>query len=101
MVTNDEKQGLKNQLVACLKGDKDIRKVVIFGSFVTSAEPRDMDVAVFQESREGYLKLSMKYRKLTRPVSSKIPVDIFPVRADAGDASILTEIDNGEVVYER
>ena len=101
MVTFDEKQKLKNQLVACLKGDKDIRKVVIFGSFVTSANPHDMDVAVFQESEEGYLKLSMKYRKLTRPVSNKISVDIFPVRDDAGEASILTEIDNGEVVYER
>ncbi len=101
MVTLNEKQELKNQLVACLKRDKDIRKVVIFGSFVTSDEPCDMDVAVFQESREGYLKLSMKYRKLTRPVSNKIPIDIFPIRADAGNASILTEIDNGEVVYER
>ena len=101
MVTLNEKQELKKQIVACLKGDKDIRKVVIFGSFVTSDEPRDMDVAVFQESREGYLKLSMKYRKLKRPVSSKIPVDIFPLRDDAGNTSILTEIDNGEVVYER
>jgi predicted nucleotidyltransferase len=101
MVTLNEKQKLKNQLVACLKGDKDILKVIIFGSFVTSDEPRDMDVAIFQESREGYLKLSMKYRKLIRPVSNKIPIDIFPIRADAGNASILTEIDNGEVVYER
>jgi predicted nucleotidyltransferase len=101
MATLNEKQKLKNQLVSCLKKDRDIRKIVIFGSFITSDEPRDMDVAVFQESREGYLKLSLKYRKLTRPVSSKIPVDIFPVRADAADASILTEINNGEVVYER
>jgi predicted nucleotidyltransferase len=101
MVTLNEKKELKNQLVACLKKDKDIRKVVIFGSFVSSDEPRDLDVSVFQESREGYLKLSMKYRKLARPVSSKIPIDIFPIRADAGDASILREIENGEVVYER
>ena len=101
MVTLNEKQELKNQLVSCLKRDKDIRKVVIFGSFVTSNEPCDMDVAVFQESKEGYLKLSMKYRKLARSVSSNIPLDIFPIRADAGDASILREIENGEVVYER
>ncbi|RZB33839.1 MAG: hypothetical protein SRB2_03626, partial [Desulfobacteraceae bacterium Eth-SRB2] len=32
MVTLNEKQEIKNQLVACLKRDKDIRKVVIFGS---------------------------------------------------------------------
>ena len=41
----------------------------------------------------------MEYRKLTRPVSNKIPIDIFPIRTDAGEASILSEIDNGEVVY--
>ena len=85
MVTLNEKQELKNQLVACLKEDKDIRKIVIFGSFVTSDEPCDMDVAVFQESGEGYLKLSMKYRKLTRPVSNSISVDMYAIRADAGN----------------
>lgn len=101
MITINEKQQLKNQIVSCLSGDKDIRKIVIFGSFVTSDNPSDMDVAVFQKSKEGYLKLSLKYRKLTRPVSNKIPIDIFPIRTDAGEASILSEIDNGEVVYEK
>jgi predicted nucleotidyltransferase len=101
MISLNEKQKLKNQLIACLKEDPDIRKVVIFGSFVTSNSPRDMDVAVFQESGEGYLKLSLKYRKLTRSVSNRIPLDIFPIRIDADRASILSEIDNGEVVYER
>ena len=27
-------------------------------------------------------------------------IDIFPIRSSAGDASILSEIKNGEVVYE-
>jgi len=101
MVSLNEKQALKNELVACLKGNPDIRKIVIFGSFVTSDNPPDMDVAIFQESTDGYMKLSMEYRKLIRPVSNKIPIDIFPIRTDAGEASILSEIDNGEVVYER
>ena len=101
MVKLSEKQALKKELVACLKGNADIRKIVILGSFVTSDNPRDMDVAVFQKSTDGYLKLSMEYRKLTKPVSNKIPIDIFPIRTDAGKASILSEIDNGEVVYER
>ena len=52
MVTLKEKQELKNKIVASLKGEKDIRKVVIFGSFLHSDNPRDIDVAVFQES--GY-----------------------------------------------
>ena len=101
MVTLNEKLELKKQLVTCLKGDKDIRKVVIFGSFITTDDPKDMDVAVFQESREGYLALSMKYRKLTRQIGNKIPLDIFPIRPDAKDTSILSEIENGEVIYER
>lgn len=101
MVTLSEKQALINELVACLKGNMNISKIVIFGSFVTSDNPRDMDVAIFQESTDGYLKLSMEYRKLARPVSNKIPIDIFPIRMDAEKASILSEIENGEVVYER
>lgn len=48
MVTLQEKRDLKNQIVASLKGEKDIRKVVIFGSFLHSDNPRDIDVAVFQ-----------------------------------------------------
>jgi len=101
MVTIEEKQALKNQLVYSLKEDKDIQKVVIFGSFLTSDNPQDMDVAVFQESSEGYIKLAMKYRKLARIISKKIPVDILPVRPNVHDASILSEIENGEVVYEK
>jgi predicted nucleotidyltransferase len=101
MITLKQKQELKNQLVASLKGDKDIRKVVVFGSFLTSDNPNDMDVAVFQDSPEGYIQLAMKYRKLTRAVSKKMPIDIIPIKPGAVDASILPEIENGEVVYER
>jgi predicted nucleotidyltransferase len=56
MVTVHEKQALKRQLVTCLKGDRGIRKIIIFGSFLDSEDPGDMDVAVFQESRKGYLE---------------------------------------------
>ncbi|MCD6273655.1 MAG: nucleotidyltransferase domain-containing protein [Deltaproteobacteria bacterium] len=92
---------MKKQLVSTFKDEKDIRKVVIFGSFLSSGSPQDMDVAVFQESSEGYIKLAMKYRKMTRVISKKIPIDIFPIKSNARDASILSEIENGEVVYER
>lgn len=101
MITKRQKQELKSQLVACLKTEKDICKIIIFGSFLNSDMPNDMDVAIFQDSSEGYIKLAMKYRKLTRAVSKKISVDIFPIKPGAGDAVILPEIENGEVVYER
>jgi hypothetical protein len=41
MITSEQKQELMNQLVASLKGDKDIHKVVVFGSFLTSDNPND------------------------------------------------------------
>ena len=101
MVTFKEKQELKNQLVDSLKGEMGVRKVVVFGSFLSSDNPRDMDVAVFQDSTEGYIPLAMKYRKMTRAVSKKISIDIFPIRPDAVTSSILSEIEKGEVVYEK
>lgn len=101
MITIKQKQELKNLLVASLKNEKNIRKVVVFGSFLISDNPDDMDVAVFQDSNEGYIQLAMKYRKLTRGLSKRIPVDIFPIRPGVGKAVILPEIESGEVVYER
>jgi uncharacterized protein len=68
---------------------------------MTSDNPNDMDVAVFQDSSEGYIRLAMKYRKFTRGVSRKISVDIFPIRSGAVDSVIFPEIEDGEVVYER
>jgi predicted nucleotidyltransferase len=101
MITIREKQELKQQLVASLQEEKNIRKVVVFGSFLYSDNPQDMDVAVFQDSSEGYVKLAMKYRKMTRAVSKKLPIDIFPIRPNADNALILAEIANGEIVYEK
>ncbi len=37
--------------------EKEVRKVVIFGSFLTRATPNDLDVAIFQDSDETYLPL--------------------------------------------
>jgi predicted nucleotidyltransferase len=101
MITIREKQELKQQLVASLQEEKNIRKVVVFGSFLYSDNPQDMDVAVFQDSSEGYVKFAMKYRKMTRAVSKKLPIDIFPIRPNADNALILDEIANGEIVYEK
>ena len=96
-----QKDALKDELVSCLSFDRDIRKIVIFGSFGASDKPEDLDVAVFQDSNEDYISLSLKYRKLTRDISRRIPIDIFPIKADAKDNSLLTEIANGEIIYER
>ena len=100
-LTEKQKDELKKELVACLSSDDEVKKIVIFGSFVKSSDPLDLDVAVFQESNETYLPLALKYRRKTRAISKKIPLDIFPVKAGSKGHTFLSEIDRGEVLYER
>ena len=96
-----QKEQLKKELVSCLAGDPEIRRIVVFGSFLTSSVPSDMDVAVFQNSKESYLPLAMKYRRQTRSVARRIPLDIIPLRHGVSDSPFLKEIESGETVYER
>jgi uncharacterized protein len=101
ILTEKQKDELKKELVSCLKSDVEIKKIVVFGSFIDSQNPLDLDVAVFQESDEAYLPLAMKYRKKTRALARKIPIDIFPVRSNVKDHTFLSEINRGEVLYEK
>ncbi|HEX7549999.1 MAG TPA: nucleotidyltransferase domain-containing protein [Candidatus Methylomirabilis sp.] len=100
-LTDEERAELKQQVVACLHNEPEVRRIVLFGSFVASPSPQDVDVAVFQESEEGYLPLALKYRRLLRPVASRIPVDVIPLRAHDATGAFLREIEQGEVVYVR
>ena len=99
-MTAELKSELMRGLADCLKPALEVRKVVVFGSFLTSDSPNDMDVAVYQDSEEGYLPLALRYRRMARPVSGHIPLDIIPVRNDAS-GKFMAEIDRGVVVYER
>ena len=101
MLTQSQKDSLKRQLVSCLKGEKEVRRIIIFGSFLKSSDPHDIDVAIFQDSNEKYLPLAMKYRKKIRAITQIIPVDIIPLKAEAGSGTFLDEIAEGEVIYER
>lgn len=96
-----QKESLKKELVSCLSGDREIRRIVVFGSFINSSSPEDMDVAVFQDSTESYLSLAVKYRTQARPVSRRIPLDIIPLRFNVMNDPFLKEIERGETVYER
>jgi predicted nucleotidyltransferase len=100
-MTQLDKKDIKKDVVRCLAGAIEIRRIVVFGSFLTSDVPNDIDVAVFQESDAPYLELAMKYRKMLRPVYRKIAVDVIPVRPKPDRTSFLNEIEEGEVVYER
>jgi predicted nucleotidyltransferase len=101
MLTVQEKQQLRQQLVASLAGEQGVCRIVVFGSFLHCDDPRDLDVAVFQDSSEKYLPLALKYRRKTREIARIIPLDIIPIRADRPDGSFMEEIKRGEVIYER
>jgi predicted nucleotidyltransferase len=100
-ITLQQKADIKRQLISCLKTDKEIVKIVIFGSFVNSDNPHDIDVAVFQDSSEGYLPLAMKYRSRTEEVAKIMPLDILPLKSKVKTDPFLAEIAKGEVIYER
>ncbi|QLA15213.1 nucleotidyltransferase domain-containing protein [Desulfolutivibrio sulfoxidireducens] len=96
-----DKKRLVDELVSCLKREREIVRIVVFGSFVQSDSPHDMDVAIFQDSAEGYLPLAMKYREKTRRIADDIALDIIPIRPNAPRTSFLMEIERGNTVYER
>ncbi len=101
MLTKQQKQLLKEQLINSLKTESEVCRIVIFGSFLSSHDPHDMDIAIFQDSNEKYLPLAMRYRKKTRAIARIIPLDIFPLKDGAEDGFFMDEIEQGEVIYER
>jgi predicted nucleotidyltransferase len=100
-LTAEEKDTIKRDVVASLKDEPEVRRIVIFGSFVRSDDPNDMDVAVFQDSAETYLPLAVKYRMKLDRVSERIPLDVLPIRPNPRTTLFLREIEKGEVIYER
>lgn len=101
MFTEKQKQSLKQQLASLLGAEREVCRIVIFGSFLNSHDPHDIDVAVFQDTDEKYLPLAMKYRRKTRDIARMIPLDILPLKAGAEGGVFMDEIEQGEVIYER
>ncbi len=95
------KNTIKYQIIESLKPEKEVNKIIVFGSFLASKNPKDIDVAIYQDSEEPYLSLSMKYRRLTRKIGRIIPIDIIPLKSNSSKYSFLSEIEAGEIIYER
>lgn len=95
------KEMLKREIADRLSEFPEVQRVVIFGSFVTSDDPHDLDIAVFQDSDESYYPLAMKYRRTLRTVANKIPIDVIPIRRNPEEGPLMQEIQKGEVLYER
>lgn len=100
-LSHAEKETIKKELAASLSDAPEVVKIVVFGSFVTTENPNDIDVAIFQNSDQPYLPLAMKYRKKTRAISNKIAIDILPLKPGARDSIMMDAIAKGEVIYER
>jgi predicted nucleotidyltransferase len=100
-LTSSEKEKIKKQVAERLSLEEEVRRVVVFGSFLESEDPRDIDIAVFQDSTAPYLPLAVKYRRRLAPVADRIPIDVIPIRPDPQSCTLLEEINKGEVIYER
>lgn len=100
-MSDESKEKVKKKIVACLSVFPEVRRVVLFGSFVYSEDPHDLDIAVFQDSDEGYYPLARKYRRGLREIAHTIPVDVIPVRSNPAALGFLKEIELGEMLYER
>jgi len=92
---------VKNKIVDSLKGQDEVKRIIIFGSFNTSDFPNDIDIAVVQNSSENYLTLALKYRKLIRSIAKEIAVDIFPILEKNNNSFFINEVSSGEVIYAR
>ena len=92
---------LKSKIVNSLKGQKEIERIIIFGSFNRSESPNDIDIAVVQNSSDNYLTLALKYRKLIRNITKEIAVDIFPIVRKNENVFFKNEVETGEVIYAR
>lgn len=99
-LSNLQKDNLKIEIKKLLGNEQEIQKIVIFGSFLQSVAPNDIDIAVIQNSKEKYLTLALKYRKLVRELAEIMPIDIFPVKTGA-QGILMDEIATGEVLYEK
>ncbi len=97
-----DKQNIRRQLRTAFIDDGTIEKIVIFGSFIDSESPNDLDLAVFCNSSDDYPTLSLALRKKLRDISSIIPIDLVPIAMPCDPlAAFRQEINKGEVVYEK
>ncbi len=99
-LTTDIKEDIIKFIQSKLLDFSEISKIILFGSFLKSQNPNDIDIAIIQNSKENYLTLALKYRKALRELSKQIPLDIVPIKNHV-HSSFLDEINQGYVIYEK
>jgi len=99
-LTDNKKLNFINIIKDKLSQFSEVNKVILFGSFIKSNNPNDIDIAIVQNSNDNFLTLSLKYRKVLRDLAKIIPLDIVPIKQNSNGV-FLSEINKGQVVYER
>ncbi len=99
-LTDANKLNFINTIKGKLSQFTEVNKIILFGSFVKSQNPNDIDIAIVQNSNDNFLTLSLKYRKVLRDLSKIIPLDIVPIKQNSTGV-FLEEINKGQIVYER
>lgn len=96
-----EKDRIKGEVLKGLSFDESIRKIIVFGSFVKSNEPRDLELAIISVSDKNYLSLALEYRRKLRGVAKETPIDLIPIRIPYEEIAFMKENNSGEVIYEK
>lgn len=99
-LTDKKKLSFIETIKTNLSQFSEVKQIVLFGSFVNSKTPNDIDIAIVQNSDKDFLTLSLRYRKVLRELSKIIPLDIVPIKQNV-KGSFLQEISKGLIVYER
>ncbi len=99
-LTDKKKLNFINIIKEKLSQFSEVNQIVLFGSFIKSNNPNDIDIAIIQKSNDNFLTLSLKYRKVLRSLSKIIPLDIIPIKQNS-NGTFLKEINKGQIVYER
>ena len=99
-LSTELKEHIINIIQTKLSHFSEVSKIILFGSFLKSKNPNDIDIAIIQNSNDNYLTLSLRYRKALRELSKKIPLDIIPIKNNT-HSIFLNEINQGYIIYER
>jgi predicted nucleotidyltransferase len=99
-MTASEKENLKRNIADAIKVNDEVKKIVLFGSFLYSDSPNDLDIAIFENSADDYITLAIKYRRQLRGVVKNTPIDVLPLK-EGCDNFFIRGINNGEVIYEK
>lgn len=78
LITNEEKNKITDMIAEKISGPE-VKKLILFGSFVESANPNEINLAIISEENLDYISKVAKYRKKIKDLSKKIPVQIFPL----------------------